>query len=320
MSRLICTLFFVMQLSLLVAQQQPQYTQYVQNMQVINPALTGVYHGMYVKAASRNQWIGLENAPKTNYITVSAPLNIDRDMLMAGSADFGVEDVGTREDRDGYYASENHHGIGLMVLDDRTGSLSKSSANLTYAYHIALGTMANLAVGVGGGLSRISLNIDELRFDNELEPLIVDGNSVRWSPDLNAGFYLYGASFFAGASVQQVLKQKVSFAEDYVSEGVPHYFFTVGYRFWMGQDFSFMPSVMLKRIRPLPSSIDLNLKIAFRNNVWFGGSYRKDDSFSAIFGFTVSKILDVGYAYDFTQSALKTVSHGTHELVLGVKF
>lgn len=302
------------------AQQKPQYTQYMQNMQVINPALSGIYHGIYVKAATRNQWSGLENAPKTNYITISAPLNIDKDILTAGSADFGIEDVGTREERDAYYSSENHHGIGLMVLDDRTGSLSRASANLTYAYHIALGDVANLSVGVGAGIGRVSLNTQELRFENELEPLIMQGNTIRWSPDVNAGVYLYGASFFAGASIQQVVKQPVSFAQDYKSDEVPHYFFTAGYRFWVGQDFSFMPSVMLKRIEPLPSSIDLNLKIAFRNNVWLGGSYRKNDAFSTILGFTVSKIFDVGYAYDFTQSELRTVSDGTHEVVLGVKF
>lgn len=303
-----------------LAQQKPQYTQYMQNMQVINPALSGIYHGIYVKAASRNQWLGLESAPKTNYITVSAPLNIDKDMLTAGSADFGIEDVGTKDERDSYYASENHHGVGMMVLDDRTGSLSRASVNLTYAYHIALGDMANLSLGVGAGIGRISLNVQDLRFEDGFEPLIAQGNSIRWSPDVNAGVYLYGANFFAGASMQQIMKQKVSFAQDYQSDEVPHYFFTVGYRFWLGQDLSVMPSVMLKYVEPLPSSMDLNLKLAFRNNVWLGGSYRKKDAFSAIFGFTVSKIFDVGYAYDFTQSELRTVSNGTHELVLGVKF
>lgn len=304
----------------LYGQQKPQYTQYMQNMQVINPALSGLYHGLYVKAGSRNQWMGLEDAPKTNYITVSAPLNIDKDLLMAGSADFGVEDVGTRDEKDGYSSSDNHHGIGMVVLDDKTGSISRASANITYAYHIALGDMANLSVGVGGGVSRVSLNAENLRFEDGYEPLIAHGNSVRWSPDVNAGVYLYGANFFAGASVQQVLKQKVSFAEDYASDEVPHYFFTVGYRFWVGQDFSFLPSVMLKKVNPIPSSIDLNLKIAFRNNVWIGGSYRKKDSFSALLGFTVSKMLDAGYAYDLTQSPLRTVSNGTHEFVLGLKF
>src|SRR5690606_14385972 len=144
-------------------QQRPQYTQYMQNMQVINPALTGMYNNLYIKAGSRIQWQGLENAPKTNYITISYPLNIDKDLLMAGSADYGVEDVGTKDDRDGYYSSDNHHGFGLMVLDDKTGSLSRASANITYAYHIALGGMANLSVGIGAGVGRISLNASELR-------------------------------------------------------------------------------------------------------------------------------------------------------------
>lgn len=305
---------------LAVAQQRPHYTQYMHNMQVINPALTGMYKNVYVKAASRNQWQGLENAPKTNYLTVSYPLNIDKDDLTAGSANFGVEDVGTYDEMYGYYSSKNHHGLGFMILDDRSGSLGRAAANITYAYHIALGTMANLAVGVGVGVGRISLNTEKLKFEDDYEPLIAQGDAVRWSPDVNAGVYLYMAQFYVGASMQQVVKQKIAFRENYSSDDVPHYFLTMGYRHWLGQDISVTPSVMVKSVRPLPMGIDLNLKIAFRNNVWIGGSYRKKDSFSALMGFTISKSFDAGYSYDFTRSELRTVSNGTHEFVMGMKF
>ncbi len=319
MRKAVYTSVLVLTVLLSYAQQRPQYTQYMQNMQVINPALTGMYKNLYIKAASRNQWQGLESAPKTNYITVSYPLNFDRDLLTAGSADFGIEDVGTKDERDGYYSSENHHGFGLMVLDDKTGYLSRASANLTYAYHIALGSMANLSVGVGAGVGRISLNAEKLRFEDPYEPLIAEGNTVRWSPDVTAGIYLYMAQFFMGASMQQVVKQKVAFSDNYESDEVPHFFYTLGYRQWIGQDFSVTPSVMLKSVKPLPLSIDLNLKLAFRNNVWIGGSYRKKDSFSAMMGFTVSKMFDAGYSYDLTRSQLSTVSNGTHEFVIGLK-
>lgn len=304
------------------AQQRPHYTQYLQNMQVINPALSGMYNSLHLKAGVRNQWMGLESAPKTSYFTISTPINFNKDYIMGGSADFGVEEPATKSDRDGYYASENHHGTGLIVLNDQTGALSRASVNLTYAYHLALGTFANLSVGVGAGVNRISLNTSELRFENPLEPAITEGNVIRWSPDVNAGIYLYAAQFYVGASIQQVMKQKLSFNENYDQsngEEVPHYFATFGYRQWLGEDFSVTPSIMFRSVSPLPIGLDVNLKFAFRDNIWIAGSYRKKDSFSAMMGFTISKTFEAGYAYDLTRSQLRTVSNGTHEFVIGLK-
>lgn len=303
------------------AQQRPHYTQYLQNMQVINPALSGMYNSLHLKAGVRNQWMGLESAPKTSYFTISTPINFDSDMLTAGSADFGITEPATRSDRDGYYSSSNHHGTGLIVLNDQTGALSRASVNLTYAYHIALGGMVNLSAGIGAGVNRISLNTNELRFENPLEPAITEGNVIKWSPDVNVGIYLYMAQLYFGASVQQVMKQKLSFNENYEQGGeeVPHYFATLGYRQWIGEDFSVTPSIMLRSVKPLPMGMDVNLKLAFRDNVWVAGSYRKKDSFSALMGFTISKTFEAGYAYDFTRSQLRTVSNGTHEVVIGLK-
>lgn len=303
-------------------QQRPHYTQYLQNMQVINPALSGIYNSLHLKAGVRNQWMGLESAPKTSYFTISTPINFDSDMLTAGSADFGITEPATRSDRDAYYSSANHHGTGLVVLNDQTGALSRASINLTYAYHLALGDMVNLSAGVGAGVNRISLNTNELKFENPLEPAIAEGNVIRWSPDVSVGIYLYMAQLYFGASVQQVMSQKLSFNENYeqnTGEEVPHYFVTLGYRQWLGEDLSLTPSIMLRSVDPLPMGMDVNLKLAFRDNVWVAGSYRKKDSFSAIMGFTISKTFEAGYAYDLTRSPLRTVSNGTHELVIGLK-
>lgn len=303
-------------------QQRPHYTQYLQNMQVINPALSGMYNSLHIKAGTRNQWVGLESAPKTSYFTISTPINFDSNILTAGSADYGIIEPATKSDRDSYYASDNHHGTGLIVLNDKTGALSRASVNLTYAYHIALGSFANLSVGVGAGVNRISLNTNELRFENPLEPAITESNIIKWSPDVNAGIYLYAAQFYVGASIQQVMKQKLSFNSNYdlsTGEEVPHYFVTFGYRQWIKEDFSVTPSIMFRSVSRLPMGLDVNLKAAFRDNVWIAGSYRKKDSFSAIMGFTISKTFEAGYAYDFTRSQLQTVSNGTHEIVIGLK-
>jgi type IX secretion system PorP/SprF family membrane protein len=303
-----------------LAQQRPHYTQYLQNMQVINPAVTGMFRALEIRGGVRNQWLGLESSPKTSYLTISTPINFDRDMLIAGSADYGVDEVRTRSDKNSYLSSENHHGLGATVLNDQTGSFGRASINLTYAYHLALGDIANLSVGVGAGVGRISLNANTLNFEDPFEPALAEGSTVKWIPDVNVGVYLYAHQFFLGASMQQVMKQKLVFNNNY-EDGleVSHYFINGGYRFWVTEDLSFTPSVMFKYIKPLPVGIDLNLRMSYRNNFWLGGSYRRKDSFSAIMGFTISKTLDAGYAYDITRSSLNTVSNGTHEIVIGLK-
>ncbi|HET8829909.1 MAG TPA: PorP/SprF family type IX secretion system membrane protein, partial [Pelobium sp.] len=115
--------------------------------------------------------------------------------------------------------------------------------------------------------------------------------------------------------------QKLSFnnISDKSAE-VSHYFLTGGYRVFVGEDISFTPSVMAKYVAPFPMSYDLNLKVAFRNNFWLGGSFRKKDSFSVLTGFTVSKALEVGYSFDSNISTIRTINSGSHEFVLGVKF
>ena len=75
---------------------------------------------------------------------------------------------------------------------------------------------------------------------------------------------------------------------------------------------------MVKFVNPVPVSLDINTKISFRDKIWIGGAYRKDDSFSGMVGFNVGSLFNLGYAYDFTTSALNTVSRGSHEVVLGL--
>ena len=67
-----------------------------------------------------------------------------------------------------------------------------------------------------------------------------------------------------------------------------------------------------------PEYMDFNAKFAFMDRFWVGGSYRKGDSFGALAGFNVNHLFNLSYSYDFTNSQLKSVSSGTHEIVLGL--
>ncbi len=304
------------------AQQRPQYTQYVFNNLLINPAVTGIEDYTDVKAGYRSQWTGLQGAPITSYLTISAPVG---DNFVYGDATaspaYGGVNPSSRLYTQNYMAAEPHHGIGLTVVSDVAGPISQTNIDATYAYHLGLTDRINLAVGVAAGVSHISLNTSLITLENPLDPAISNGNNSQWKPDLSTGIWMYASDYYLGASIQQLLPQNLYFSTNTAysqSKTVPQYLITGGVKVFLTDDITFLPSFLVKVINPTPMTYDLNAKLTFSDKFWFGGSYRHNDSFGVLAGVNISSFINIGYSYDITTSALNTVSNGTHEIVINL--
>jgi type IX secretion system PorP/SprF family membrane protein len=301
------------------AQQRPQYTQYVFNEFIINPAVAGIENYVDGKMGYRSQWTGLQGAPVTSYFTINAPIGGD---FINGDATRIPPDGNSsgRAFTQTYRAAEPHHGIGLTFFSDKAGPIKQTSINASYAYHLGLTPTFNLAVGVSGGINNTSLATNEITLDDANDQAINTANNSVIKPDFTAGVWAYSSDYFVGASVQQLVNQSYSFTSNPAyTQGrtVPHFYLTGGVKFFVSDDVTVLPSVMFKIINPLPSTFDLNVKMAFRDQFWVGAAYRNSDALSAMFGFNIGSIASVGYSYDYTTSSLGTVSNGTHELVVG---
>lgn len=321
MRRIVTGLIVLMYVKV-AAQQQPHYTQYVLNQYILNPALTGIENYTDIKLSHRHQWEGLQGAPVTTYFTVQAP--IGKKDYRTTATSFSVPGYNPRGSQywQDYKAAEPHQGIGMQVIDDRSGPLNELSAYVTYAYHLGLSSRTSLAAGFGAGFKQVSLHADWLEFNTPVDPVVYgSGYLNRIHPDFTAGLYLYSADYFAGLSVQQLVPQRVSYAKNQVSadEGrlLPHVFATAGYRFLAGEDFNVLTSVMVKYIQPTPMQVDLNVKLQYLDLAWAGLSYRPGDGFAAMIGYNLSNTVNVGYSYDYSTSRLNTVSNGSHEILIG---
>jgi type IX secretion system PorP/SprF family membrane protein len=305
------------------AQQRPHYTQYILNEFIINPAVAGIENYTDVKLSHRHQWIGLQDAPVTTYFTIHGPLkksDYDRQTATSFHAS-GENPRGTAYWQD-YTRADPHAGIGFTMINDRTGPLNRFAAYATYAYHIGISERTSIAAGISAGVENMTLNTSKLNFEVPVDPAVAgSGYLNRLSPDINAGVWLYSASAFAGLSMQQVIPSKLKFTGDSVTltggKLVPHTFLTAGVRVPIGEDVSLLPSVLFKYLAPLPIGFDINAKLQYQDFLWAGASYRYNDGFAAMVGLSVSNALNIGYSYDITTSRLNTVSHGTHEIMLG---
>jgi len=313
-----------------IAQQRPHYTQYILNNYILNPAITGIENYTDVKVSVRDQWVGLNGAPQTAYLTIHGPIGKSDYRTSATSYSVPGENPRGKAYWESYTAAEPHHGIGLTVINDRTGSFNRFSAAVSYAYHIGLNPTTNLAGGFSAGITRIGLDKSKTDFSGNGDPndpaagALATGYINKIRPDISVGLWLYSRDYFIGLSAQQVIPQKITFVDDAlaVDKGklIPHVFLTAGYRFLLTDDINAIPSVMAKYIKGSSENdvqFETNLKLQYQDRFWIGGSYRYQDGYAAMAGINVSNTFNVGYAYDFTTTALNIVSRGTHEILLG---
>ncbi len=311
------------------AQQRPYYTQYILNDFIINPALAGIENYWDAKASHRHQWVGINGAPVTTYFTIQGPLQTSgfaRETPVTVHSD--EENPRGEAYYQNYKATEPHFGLGFTVINDATGPLNRFAASGTVAYHIPVGEKTNLSGGISLGIQNMRLDVSQLDFGTQypVDPAVAgSGYLNRVKPDINAGVLLYSADYFIGLSAQQIIPENLSYGNKITHDTVvlvdgkliPHLFLQFGYRFLLGEDINFLPSLTFKYITPLPVGVDINAKFQYRDIIWAGGSYRPNDGFAAMLGFNISSTLNFGYSYDFTTSQLNTVSHGTHEILIG---
>ncbi|MCJ8163927.1 type IX secretion system membrane protein PorP/SprF [Pontibacter sp. E15-1] len=301
---LLLILFFAALSMQAMAQQRPQYSQYMLNNFLLNPAITGIEDYADVRVSHRRQWVGIDGGPVTSYVTAHTPLN-----------------KGASGNK--YHRALAHHGVGVGFHTDKTGPLRRSGLNFSYAYHLPLTTTLNVSAGASAGLIRNSVNSAELEFTNPNDPLMGGGSINNSLFDLNLGLWVYTRNFSVGISGAQLLEDVGSFQPVENREATfglqRHYFLTGSYRFEPTEQLDVIPSVMLKLADPSPLSIDASVRVLYDERFWVGASYRHNDAIVGMFGVYVSPLLDISYSYDATTSTLNRVSAGTHEVVVGFK-
>ncbi len=286
--KIIILLITVLVVNLSVAQQDPHYTQYMYNMDVINPAYTSTNETTTLGLMARSQWVEIEGAPKTVTFSFSTPVG-------------------------------RSVGLGLSVVHDEIGPVKENNVYLNFAYKIYLSQGRNLSFGIKAGLT--SLDVGFLNPLAGNDPLNVPINLN--APNIGAGFFYYTNRFYAGLSAPNLLKtrhlEKNNNIVTTASEDV-HLFFTSGFVFDIDDNLKFKPSTMIRGVKGAPLSIDISSNLLVNDKVEFGLSHRLEDSISAMVGFFISDNFRIGYAYDHTLSLLGGYNSGSHEIMLLYSF
>ena len=274
-----------------VAQQLPQFTQYMYNTISINPAYAGSRDALSIVGLHRSQWVGFRGGPVTQTLSIHTPLRNDR------------------------------VGLGLSFIEDDLGPENFSYLYGDFSYSIPTGKEGKLAFGIKGGFTQYSLDAD-FRESESLDPSIY-GIEDRWTPNIGLGVYWSTNKLYFGLSTPRVLNTNKNKKEGFEALDRLSYYFTGGYVLDLSKTIKLKPAFLIKATNGAPVSYDLTANFLFNEKFWLGGSYRINEKTAAIGGiadFQVSRQLRIGYAYEKPISEIANYTTGTHEILLMYEF
>ena len=272
----------------LQAQQDPQYTQYMYNMSIINPAYAGSKEALSLGALYRKQWVNIQGAPNT--ITF-----------------FGHTPVG------------KNVGLGLSAISDEIGPVKEQNLYGDFSYTIDLGGEHRLAMGLKAGATFHKVDLFSQVYNyvpNPNDPAFAENTNNAYF-NVGTGFFYYTENYYFAASIPNLLKSKhldVN-GRQFGSER-EHYFITGGYVFNVNENLKVKPFAMAKTAFNAPVSWDASLNALLYNRLELGATYRLQDSFGAMVNFTINPNLRIGYAYDNILSDLNMTTSSSHEIIL----
>jgi type IX secretion system PorP/SprF family membrane protein len=278
--------------SSLYAQQDPQFTHYMYNMSVINPAYaTETADIINLGGFYRAQWVGIEGAPTTQSFFAHKPISKKVEM-------------------------------GISFVHDEIGDVvNENNIYVDFAYVLELSEETRLSFGLKGGVTLFDTNFSGFQYTDPLPDPAFQNNISQVFPNIGVGTYLFGSNYYVGFSAPNLLTTThIETDSGIATTGVEeiHYFLTGGYVFtFNGNDnLKVKPAFMVKGVSGAPISLDLTANVLFNNRFEAGIGYRVDDSVSALASFYITPNLRLGYAYDYTLTNLSDFNTGSHEIFL----
>jgi len=294
MRHYILLLIAFISVNLTKAQQDPQYTQYMYNTQVVNSGYMGSKDALGLGLLYRSQWVGFEGAPKTGTFTIHSPIGILKRMA-----------------------------LGLSIVNDKIGPSDKTNFIVDYSYSLILSDASRLSFGLKAGIDVFNVDYTKLNFYDGTDPQFQDNIDNKIIPQVGAGIFYNTDKLYLGLSVPNFFNSKhynESSIDDVEKDAIAidrlHYFFIAGYVFNISDHLKFKPATMVKAVSGSPLQADVSGNFLIHDKLTLGGAYRWDAAFSAMAGFQITNQLFIGMGYDFQTTDVEKYSDGSYEVFI----
>jgi type IX secretion system PorP/SprF family membrane protein len=267
------------------AQVDPIYSLYRFNPQNITPAHVGGYEGTEITVMNRQQWMGIEGAPKTMGVTANMKWGKQK-------------------------------GIGLVGLLDEAGPMKTVHVGLDFAYHVRLNEAWSFSGGIRGGVGNMNLNFAGLQLPQSGDESFATDRSTGMQ--VNTG---WGVKVYKGDGLFLSVSQPRMFRYDFGAGGAaykdsPSFFVMTGTKWRLSEKVTLYPSTLVRLASDIPLSYDVNVVANINGKLDAGLGYRGNESFGIRLGVQMTKLFYLGYVYELPTSQISMMTSQSHELAL----
>ncbi|MDD3875954.1 MAG: type IX secretion system membrane protein PorP/SprF [Bacteroidales bacterium] len=267
------------------SQNDAQMSHYMFNKLYYNPAFAGSTSLINASIMHRQQWVGFNNAPSTQFLM----------------GDIFFDRIG---------------GVGLSVTNDKVGYEKILNIKAMYAYHFNLSDKFSISGGLSVGLLNKSLDGTQLIYENMNDVNAIVTKESQLSPNVDFGLATKYQDITLGLSFTQLNQsnEKATF-----SKPPRHFYAFASYEYPLNEQIDIIPTLFFKNSSFI-SQFELNVMGMYDKKFWGGISYRMQESLVILLGLNVTKTIRLGYSYDLNTGPIKTHSSGSHEIMIMSSF
>jgi type IX secretion system PorP/SprF family membrane protein len=277
----------------LLGQMFPLSDHYVYNALAINPAFAGSEEALSATIFYRNQWVGFKDAPKSQMLSVHAPVFNDR------------------------------IGLGLLIENNTVGIFKETNFLGNYSYRMELRD-GKLSFGLAFGATVYNNAWNELEAADPNDYQLMNNPTSAVLPAFSLGTYYHTKKYFIGFSLplflSHTLNQSTGKYELENNFSGYNYFLTGGYEFSISPMIKFTPSLLVKYHPQNAVQIDYNTLFGLKDKIWVGLSYRSKDILVAMVQCQLNYQFRISYSYDFNMGSMGKYMGGSHEIVFNYVF
>lgn len=267
------------------AQLNPLNSQYFFNPYQVNPAYAGHTNGLNVNLNYRKQWSNIPGAPSTQNIT----------------ADYQLNKVG----------------LGINFFNEKAGSLQRTKAVATYAYHLPLNNESQrLNFGVSVGI--MNERIDYSNVNGDLSDLTLsefNDRGAQFDGDFGMAYTSNKLNVEAAIpNIRGLIKQN---DDNQVDRS--RFYAAASYKINTGLGANALeiePKVAFRNIQGYKSIFDAGANLNFAGKLFLMGMYHSTNSASFGAGINYKSSFSVMGFYTTETSALQGMANGTFEISL----
>ncbi len=283
----ITTLACLLLATLSFAQQDPIYSQYLFNPLLVNPAYAGLNNRFNGSVGYRTQWMGLEGQPQT----INASLHTS--------------------------LVQNKVGLGLLVVNDRIGSMNTTEINTAFAYKLQLENKT-VSFGMQAGVQNFNNSLNGVNpFDPSDDLFLTGERGTRIN--LGAGFALKSDKYFVGLSVPRLLPTTFKSGDQEVELYNQHLYLMGAYIHYLNEHIRLKPAVLLRAVKGAPASIDVAFNVNF-NAIHTAGIFTRNfNTYGLLLQTLLKEQYRFGYVFEVPTGKSVGTNFTTHEIVLGIQ-